>query len=74
LSFMIFFGIFGIASFSVWCFIKLFNNRSNPYYLILVFYFLTNLIKSDSLLYLNSFLLFLFILNSNNIFIYNEEN
>jgi len=74
LSFMIFFGIFGIVSFSVWCFIKLFNNRSNPYYLILVFYFLTNLIKSDSLLYLNSFLLFLFVLNLNNIFIYNEEN
>ena len=67
-SMMIFFGIVGILIFLVWCSFKLITNRHNSYYLILVFYFLTNLLKSDSLLYLNSFLLFLFILNTNHMF------
>ena len=71
-SMMIFFGIIGVLIFLFWCFFKLILNRHNSYYLILVFYFLTNLLKSDSLLYLNSFLLFLFILNSNQMFKLNE--
>jgi len=71
-SMMIFFGIVGVLIFLFWCSFKLILNRHNSYYLILVFYFLTNLLKSDSLLYLNSFLLFLFILNSNQMFKLNE--
>ena len=71
-SMMIFFGIIGVFIFLVWCSFKLITNKHNSYYLILVFYFLTNLLKSDSLLYLNSFLLFLFILNANHMFEANE--
>jgi len=71
-SMMIFFGIIGVLIFLFWCSFKLILNRHNSYYLVLVFYFLTNLLKSDSLLYLNSFLLFLFILNSNQMFKVNE--
>ena len=71
-SMMIFFGIIGVFIFLVWCSFKLITNKHNSYYLILVFYFLTNLLKSDSLLYLNSFLLFLFILNTNHMFEANE--
>ncbi len=71
-SMMIFFGIIGVLIFLVWCSFKLITNKHNTYYLVLVFYFLTNLLKSDSLLYLNSFLLFLFILNANHMFEANE--
>jgi len=67
LSLMIFFGLFGISAFLFLCSYKLISNRHNPYYLVLVFFFLINLLKSDSLLYINSFLLFIFVLNVNHI-------
>ena len=67
LSLMIFFGLFGISAFLLWCSYKLISNRHNPYYLVLVFFFLINLLKSDSILYINSFLLFIFIFNINHI-------
>ena len=44
------------------------NNKDNIYYVLLNIYFLINLLKSDSLLYLNSFLLFLLLINSDKIF------
>jgi len=67
LSLMIFFGLFGISVFLLWCSYKLISNRHNPYYFVLVFFFLINLLKSDSLLYINSFLLFIFIFNVNHV-------
>lgn len=67
LSLMIFFGLMGISLFLLWCSYKLIYHRHNPYYLVLVFFFLINLLKSDSLLYINSFLLFIFIFKMNHI-------
>ena len=63
-----FFGVFGLILLLVFIFSKFYLNKDNIYYVLLNIYFLINLLKSDSLLYLNSFLLFLLLINSNKIF------
>ena len=68
LSYLIFFGVFGLILLLVFIFSKFYLNKDNIYYVLLNIYFLINLLKSDSLLYLNSFLLFLLLINSNKIF------
>ena len=60
LSYLIFFGVFGLILLLVFIFSKFYLNKDNIYYILLNIYFLINLLKSDSLIYLNSFLLFLF--------------
>ena len=71
-SYLIFFGILGLVVLIGLIFSKFYLNKNNTYFILLNVYFLINLLKSDSLLYLNSFLLFIMLLNSNNLFKYSR--
>jgi hypothetical protein len=73
-SFLIYFGLIGILTIFLGILVKLIRNKSNIFYLSLIFFYALNLLKSDSLLYLNSFLLFCFILNSETLFNYQEKH
>ena len=71
-SYLIFLGILGLVVFIGLIFSKFYLNKNNTYFILLNVYFLINLLKSDSLLYLNSFLLVIMLLNSNNLFKYSR--
>ena len=74
LSYLVYFGLFGVLLI-VNLFIYLYIvNKSNTLYLVFMTFFLLNIIKSDSLLYINNFMLFIFILNIPNLFQTNREN
>ena len=60
---LIFFGLIGLLIGIGLLFKIIKNNYKNSVFTILLAYFLINLLKSDSLLYLNSFVLFMFTLN-----------
>ena len=60
---LIFFGLIGLLIGIVFLFNIIRKNYKNSFFAILLAYFLINLLKSDSLLYINSFVLFIFILN-----------
>jgi len=63
LDFLIFYGLFGLLL-TTYIFTRLlYINRKNVLYIILSLYFLINFIKSDSILYIASFTLFIFIIN-----------
>ena len=55
---LIFFGIIGVILFSVFSIKTLYSYSENSYFKYLLFFLLLNILKSDSLLYLNSGLLF----------------
>ena len=61
-------GLIGLILFTLLLIRYLINGKNNKIYLAFVIFYIINLLKSDSLLYLNSYLLFIFILNSNNLF------
>lgn len=63
LSYQIFIGFFGILYTFFIVFKNLLANTNNHLYIILNIYLLVNLFKSDSILYSNWFLVFLFIIN-----------
>ena len=63
LDFLIFYGLFGLLFITFIISRILYSNRKNYFYLILSIYLLINLIKSDSILYVASFTLFIFIIN-----------
>jgi hypothetical protein len=74
LSYLVYFGLFGVLLI-VNLFIYLYVvNKSNTLYIVFMTFFLLNIIKSDSLLYINNFMLFIFILNIPNLFQINREN
>ena len=60
---LIFFGLFGLLIGITFLFRIIKKNYKNSVFTFLLAYFLINLLKSDSLLYLNSFVLFMFVLN-----------
>ena len=60
---LIFFGLFGLLIGITFLFRIIKENYKNSIFTFLLAYFLINLLKSDSLLYLNSFVLFMFVLN-----------
>lgn len=60
LDFLIFYGILGLFLFIVWNLYLLKTRIDTPELKILIFYILINFAKSDSLLYLNSFVLMVF--------------
>ncbi len=60
---LIFFGLFGLLIGITFLFRMIKKNYKNSVFTFLLAYFLINLLKSDSLLYLNSFVLFMFVLN-----------
>ena len=55
---LIFFGIIGVVLFSVFSIKTLYSYSENSYFKYLLFFLLLNILKSDSLLYLNSGFLF----------------
>ena len=74
LSYLVYFGLFGVLLI-INLFIYLYIvNKSNTLYLVFMTFFLLNIIKSDSLLYINNFMLFIFILNIPNLFQIKKEN
>lgn len=62
-SYLIFIGILGLSILTIFIFLKIYKNKNNLIYIIFLSYFLINLLKNDTLMYLNSFLLFLMVLN-----------
>lgn len=64
LSYLVYIGAVGILYFIFYITIKLYKNRENYLYLAYLMFFLVNILKSDSLLYINNFILFTFILHS----------
>jgi hypothetical protein len=62
LSYLIFIGINGLIVFLGFILFKIYKNRDNPIYLIFLTFFIINILKSDGLLYLNSFILFIFVI------------
>lgn len=63
LDYLIFFGLLGTVFIFFYIAYLIYFNLNNKLFLYLVFFQLINLIKSDSLLYLNSFVLLIFVLN-----------
>jgi len=63
LSYLVFFGLFGILIFSTYILILIIKFRNNLFFVLINLFALINLLKNDSLLYANSFLLFIFIIN-----------
>jgi hypothetical protein len=74
LSYLVYFGLVGMLIIIIFIIYKLIINKTNTLYLIFMTFFLLNIIKSDSLLYINNFMLFIFILNSENLFKINKGN
>ena len=67
LDYLVFYGFLGLICCSVFIFHKLYKNRNNYLYVSLLLFIIINLLKSDSMLYVSSFILFIFILNLNKI-------
>ena len=63
-SYLIFFGITGLAFLFCLFFYFLYKNKTDNYVLFLFLFLFINYLKSDALLYFPNFILLLFILNS----------
>jgi len=68
LSYLIYFGLIGVLLILSFLVYKIKTNKKNMLYLVFMSFFLLNTIKSDSLLYINNFMLFIFVLNSEYLF------
>lgn len=67
LSYLVFVGVAGILYFIFYLSIKIYKNKENFLYVTYLVFFILNILKSDSLLYINNFILFIFILNADQI-------
>lgn len=63
LSYLVFFGIFGILSLLILDVILVYKYKADQLYVFLTIFLIINLLKNDSLLYFNNFVLYLFIFN-----------
>jgi hypothetical protein len=63
LSYLVFFGITGVLVFIFYILYLLYRHRENRVYFLLSIFFLVNLVKSDSVLYLQNFTLMVFVVN-----------
>tara|TARA_Y100000389_G_C17466148_1_gene525764 strand:+ start:2396 stop:4417 length:2022 start_codon:yes stop_codon:yes gene_type:complete len=61
LDIFVFFGVIGLTMFSIWNFYVIYQKSSNPEFKLFLMFILLNFAKSDSILYLNSFALLVFI-------------
>ena len=68
LSYLVYFGLVGVLLIISFFIYKFVINKSNLLYLVFMSFFLLNIIKSDSLLYINNFMMFIFILNTDKLF------
>ena len=67
LSYLIFIGFNGLIFLVGLIIFKIYKNRSNLIYICFLVFYLINILKNDTLLYLNSFILFLFLIFSDKI-------
>ena len=67
LNLLIFFGFFGVTLVTYYLFQIIRNNYSNLLFTFLIFFLIINLLKSDSILYFPSLILFLFTINLKNL-------
>ena len=67
LSYLIFIGFNGLIALVGLIIYKIYKNRSNLIYICFLVFYLINILKNDTLLYLNSFILFLFLIFSDKI-------
>jgi len=67
LSYLIFIGFNGLIVLVGLIIYKIYKNRSNSIYICFLVFYLINILKNDTLLYLNSFILFLFLIFSDKI-------
>ena len=63
LDYLIFFGLFGVFTIMAYITYSIWKNKNNYIYICLITFLVINLIKSDSLLYSSSLILFIFIFN-----------
>ena len=63
LSYLVYTGLLGVLTFFTFIIYKLIHYRFMTIYVIITLFFLMNIIKSDSLLYVNNFMLFIFAIN-----------
>ena len=63
LDYLIFYGVFGLSIIIALIFLTVWKNKNNYLYVPLVSFLILNLLKSDSLLYSSSLILFIFIFN-----------
>lgn len=63
LDYLLFFGLFGVALILIFISNLLFKNYKNKFFIYLFLFLIINLLKSDSLMYMNSLLLLLFTIN-----------
>jgi len=74
LSYLVYFGLVGVLLIISFFIYKFVINKSNILYLVFMSFFLLNIIKSDSLLYINNFMMFIFILNTEKVFQRNNDD
>ena len=74
LSYLVYFGLAGVLLIVSFFIYKFVINKSNILYLVFMSFFLLNIIKSDSLLYINNFMMFIFILNTEKLFQRNNDH
>jgi len=67
LSYLIFIGFNGLIVLVGLIIYKIYKNRGNSIYICFLIFYLINILKNDTLLYLNSFILFLFLIFSDKI-------
>lgn len=63
LDYLIFYGVFGLFTIITLVFLTVWKNKDNHLYVPLISFLILNLLKSDSLLYSPSLILFIFIFN-----------
>lgn len=63
LSYLVFFGIFGILGLLILIAFLVYKYKKDHLYVFLTIFLLINLLKNDSLLYFNNFVLYIFIFN-----------
>ena len=63
LSYLVYTGLFGILTFFTFIVFRLIRYKFITIYVLITLFFLMNIIKSDSLLYVNNFMLFIFAIN-----------
>lgn len=68
LSYLVYTGLLGVLTFFTFIIYRLIRYRFITIYLIITLFFLMNIIKSDSVLYVNNFILFIFGINLNKYF------
>ena len=63
LSYLVYIGALGIFILILLLIIKIIRNKNYPLFIVYVLFMFVNILKSDSVLYINNFILLLFVLH-----------